>query len=560
MLTQFSNGGLGQLFILGPAQLAVLATLLAAQLSLWVGSKLLESVFHLVQLDAQNKFELSIMSRLMRKCETLDLAYFELPENLDRIEKSMRGSMMSAWNVIWMAFDIARTTVQAVSLMLVLILLNPLAPLVVAASTLPQLFASSAAARERFKLWKGNTYEQRILYYFPWLVTEKFAAMEVKFFGLTEYLRQQYEHYFKLQKDRHRVNYWKEQIIDFFWTIVSSVGAILLYVYICVFAFLRRISTGDAVLFMGAVDNFQSSLRGVFYQSSQLYEHLLYLEDLFAFLDQDPQQVHGALMRKLAAENAPRVVQDGIEFNNVSFTYPNSQEKILHNLSFKLNARESVAIVGKNGAGKSTLVKLLLRLYDPTEGKITLDGVDLRDIELNSYRDISSAIFQDHVAYCITLRENVGFGDIENIHDTQAVNAAIDASGASSIRDRMAKGIDGHLTRNYADDGEELSGGEWQKVALARALMKNNSQIIILDEPTAALDAFAEYEMFKLFGELTQERISILISHRFSTVRLAQKILVLDEGRLVQHGSHDELMQKGGLYAEMYSKQADRYR
>lgn len=560
MLTRFASAGLGQLVTLGPAQLAALSTLLAAQLALWVGSKMLHAVFSVIQVDAQSKFELMIMTKLMRKCEEFDLAFFESSENTEKLDKSMRGSLMSAWNVVWMVFDIVRTTIQAVTLMIALALLNPLAPVVVAASTIPQLFASSSAARDRFKLWRDQGFEARIIYYFPWLVTEKNTAAEVKFFNLGEYIRQQYVHYAQLQRDKYRNAYWKEHIVDFFWAIVSSVGAISLYVYVSVFTVLRRITTGDAVMFMGAIDSFQSALRGVFYQSSQLYENLLYLKELFGLLDQDASQVPGALVKPLTAENAPRQVSTGIEFRNVSFTYPNGDRPILQNLSFDLPAQTSVAIVGKNGAGKSTLVKLILRLYDPSEGMILLDGGDLRDIQLNSYREICSGIFQDFGSYSLTLRENVGFGDIERLHDTQSVNEAIDVAGAGSIRDRMPKGLEGHLTKHYTDDGEELSGGEWQKVALARALMKNNSQIMILDEPTASLDAFAEAEMFKLFGDLTKDRMSILISHRFSTVRLAKKILVLDEGKLVEEGSHEELMAKNGLYAEMYSAQAERYK
>jgi ATP-binding cassette, subfamily B, bacterial len=560
LLTKFAAAGIGQLVTLGPMQIAALATLLAAQLALWVGSRLVSSVFHVIQTDAQGKFELNIMRRIMKKCESLDLAFFESSENIDRVEKCMRGSLMSAWNVIWMTFDLARTFVQALTLMLVLVLLNPLAPIVVAISTLPQLFANSEAARERFKLWRDHSTESRLLYYFPWQFTDKSGAVEIKFFNLSEYFRQQYEHFHKLHQEKHRKTMWKEQAIDFFWTIVSSTGAIFIYVYICVFAVLRRITTGDAVLYMGAVDSFQGALRGVFFQSAQIYEHLLYLKELFGLLDQKPEEIEGALARSLAPENAPRQLQQGIEFRNVSFTYPHGEREILSDISFTLPPKQSVAIVGKNGAGKSTLVKLLLRLYDPTKGSILLDGTNLKDIELNSYRDICSSIFQDFNHYSLTLRENVGFGDIENIHDTQRVEEAIAVAGAASIKERMPKGLDGYLTKHYADDGEELSGGEWQKVALARALMRNNAQIIILDEPTAALDSFAEYEMFKLFGELTEDRVSILISHRFSTVRLAKKILVLDEGKLVEEGSHKELMAKNGLYAEMYSKQADRYK
>lgn len=561
MLTRFaSRTSVLHLFTLGPADLAALATLLAAQMALWVGVKLLESLHHLIQQRARSQFELRAMRDLMRKCEELDLAYFESPENTDRLEKAMRGSLMSAWNVLWMLFDLIRAGTQALSLLLVLILLNPLAPLVVIACTLPQVFASAAAARARYKLWNDHSVDSRLLYYFPWLVTEKNYVPEVKFFSLTKYIRDQYEHYFNIAEKKHSKIAWTEQVGDFIWSTVSSGGAIAVYVYICVLAFVRLISTGDAVLYMGAVDRFQGALRGLFSDGAALYEHVLYLKDLFDLMDQDPRKVPGALAVAEFPENAPRSLQFGLEFRNVSFKYPYSDKWILRNVSFKLDTRQSVALVGKNGAGKSTMVKLILRLYDPTEGSILVDGRDLRDYDLNSYREMCSVMFQDFCVYALTMRENIGFGDIENIHDTPRVEAAATRSGADQIIKRMPKGLEGHLTKHYVDDGEELSGGEWQKVGLARALMRTNAQIIILDEPTAALDAFAEHEMFNTFRDLTRDRLSILISHRFSTVSIANKIIVIDEGKLIEEGCHEELMSKAGLYSEMYRKQADRYK
>ena len=286
---------------------------------------------------------------------------------------------------------------------------------------------------------------------------------------------------------------------------------------------------------------------------SQIYEQSLYLSDLFTFFDVRP-----SVVSKPGARAVPRPIREGFTFERVGFRYPGSDRWAVRGLTFAFGPLERIALVGENGAGKTTLVKLLARLYDPDEGRIVLDGVDLRDYDLGSLRQNIGIIFQDFVRYDFMLRENIGISQIGALEDSQRIEEAARRSRADAVAARLAGGYDQMLGRRF-DGGVELSGGEWQKVALGRAYMRD-AQVLILDEPTAALDARAEYEVFLRFSELTKGRMAVLISHRFSTVRMADRILVLKEGKLVDDGTHDELLARGGLYAELFSLQAAGYR
>ena len=286
---------------------------------------------------------------------------------------------------------------------------------------------------------------------------------------------------------------------------------------------------------------------------AQIYEQSLYVSDLFAFFEIKPR-----ITSKPNALPLPRPIRDRIVFENVGFRYPGAETWAVRGLSFVLKPRESVALVGENGAGKTTLVKLLARLYDPTEGRILLDGVDLREYDLVDIHANIGVIFQDFVRYDFLLRENIGVGQVENVADHTRVHRAAERGLADTVAARLDAGYEQQLGRRF-DGGVQLSGGEWQKVALARAYMRD-AAVLILDEPTAALDARAEYEVFLRFTALAAGRIAVIISHRFSTVRMASRILVLRDGKLIEQGTHAELVDAGGLYAELFNLQAAGYR
>lgn len=289
------------------------------------------------------------------------------------------------------------------------------------------------------------------------------------------------------------------------------------------------------------------------------YEHTIFASILFKFLDLERSSVVGALAPiPDSPAPVPKRIDKGFEFRNVSFRYPGSDRFILKNLSFTIRAGESAAIVGENGAGKTTLVKLLARFYDPTEGVILLDGKDLRDHDPKDLHRHIGVIFQDYVRYDLSARENISFGQVDRMENEEEIAEAARKGGATDVVGRLPRGMDTMLGRTL-DEGVDLSGGEWQKMALSRAFMRQ-AQILILDEPTAALDAFAEYELHRQFAELTTGKMTIFISHRFSTVRMARHILILRDGQLTEEGSHEELMAMGGLYADMFNTQAEHYR
>jgi ATP-binding cassette subfamily B protein len=334
----------------------------------------------------------------------------------------------------------------------------------------------------------------------------------------------------------------------------------VIWAYAIMQAAFARITVGDLALVFQAATQVRNGLGILFRTLGMFYEHSLFMGNLYGFLELSPDAIDGALAHpqpETSQHFVPRPIHQGVEFRHVSFRYPGTDRCVLRDLSFTIRPQTAVAIVGENGAGKTTLIKLLTRLYDPTEGVILLDGCDLRTYDLADLRSQIGVIFQDFVRYNLTAGENIGFGQLEDVDDLERIAHAADRGGAAPVIAKLADGYATMLGRTF-ENGVDLSGGEWQKLALGRAFMRE-SQILILDEPTAALDALAEYEVYRRFAELTAGRATIFISHRFSTVRMAQQILVLADGHLIESGNHAELVARNGRYAEMFNAQAERY-
>ena len=310
---------------------------------------------------------------------------------------------------------------------------------------------------------------------------------------------------------------------------------------------------GTLTFLTGAFSRSRMYIEKILSGFTDVSEQALFLKDLFDFFEMQP-----AIASKPGALPAPRPIRQGFEFQNVAFSYAGSERQVLRNIHFRLEPGEKVALIGANGAGKTTLVKLLARLYEPTAGRILLDGVDLRDYNVEDLRREIGVIFQDYMRYDLLIKENIGFGKIEDLGSQQLIERAADKSQAADMIARLPQRFDQVVGRRF-DGGVDLSGGEWQKIALARAYMRD-AQLLILDEPTATLDARAEYEVFLRFAELTEGKMSVLISHRFSTVRMADRILVLSGGEITEQGSHRQLVELGGLYAELFELQAAGYR
>jgi len=337
------------------------------------------------------------------------------------------------------------------------------------------------------------------------------------------------------------------------WGLVATFSYYLAYAWIVWRAVGGEISLGDMTLYLSISRQSQGMFEAIFYGLGDLYENGLFMSNLFAFLALQPQMVITATPRVV-----PRQFQKGIEFRNVSFRYDGHTTYALRNINLHIRPGEKIALVGRNGAGKTTLIKLLTRLYDPTEGQILLDGVDLRDYDLRDLRQRIGVIFQDFVRYHLAAAENVGFGQIEALEDRPRIVASAQKSGAHPVINALPEQYETMLGRWFSK-GRDLSGGEWQKIALARAFMRD-CEMIVLDEPTAALDAENELRVFQQFRELTEDRMAVLISHRFSTVRMADRIFVIEDGQVTEQGTHADLLAEGGTYARLFTLQAESYK
>lgn len=496
--------------------------------------------------------------RVMLHASSLDVVQFEDATTYDRLERA--GSEAGARvGLLIKLLNTAQSTVTLASLVVALAAYVPWLLALLAVAVAPAFLGETYYAGLGYSLVVRWTPERRKLEYLRVLATSSAAVKEVKLLGLARYLVGRYEtiawDFFRAHKRLST----RRTIAAVALGAVGSVGyygayAAIIYLTVVGYRAPAGPFTIGVLTFLAA--SFRQS-RALILQfllaMAGLYEESLRIRDLLAFFELRPKLALSAGARKV-----PKPIRSGFVFENVSFRYPNSQGWTIRDLSVAINAGESVALVGENGAGKTTVVKLLARLYDPDEGRILLDGIDLRDYETDDLWRQMAVIFQDYVRYAFSFRENIGLGDVARIDDIARIRRAAQDGLAAGVAERLKNGFDQQLGRQF-EDGVDLSGGEWQKVALARAYMRE-AQVLILDEPTASLDARAEYRVFRSVAELARGRITLIISHRFSTVRVADRILVLRRGRLVEEGSHEALMELGGLYEELFSLQAAAYR
>jgi len=508
---------------------------------------------------AQQQFHTLFQTRLfnviglliMKKAIALEIEHFENHELQNKLQRANEESEYRPYHIFSMLMNIGSQLVQVISVVLVLLSWNHVLGLLILVAPLPALVARIFFGQQRYQLERDRTQQQRLHSYVRQLPTEAHSVKEIRLYRLGEHFVKQFrdlsDRFYRA--DSHLIK--KEARVQMpltFLTNAVSAGAQIFAIGLTIAA--RQI--GLLAGYMQAIVVVQSSVEGLSWSVSQFYEHHLFLGNLFEFLDFSP--------RPLAQGKClvPERLQQGIEFRGVSFTYPGTEEPVLRDLNLFLKAGECIALVGLNGAGKTTLVKLLTRLYEPTEGHILLDGIPLEDYDLQDVRRHMSVIFQDFMQYPMTVRENVGFGSIEDLENEERIKRAAQLSGASQmIETELPQQYETVLGRMF-EHGKELSVGQWQKIALARAFMRS-APVVVLDEPTSSIDAEAEAEIFARLQEIAAGATTLLIAHRFSTVRMADRILVIKHGQIIEDGTHQELLALSGTYAHLFRLQAAGY-
>ncbi|HEY3060728.1 MAG TPA: ABC transporter ATP-binding protein, partial [Chloroflexota bacterium] len=420
-------------------------------------------------------------------------------------------------------------------------------------SPIPAFISSARYGWQGYQMMRWQSPLRRMMNYLTNLITTDTYNKEVKLFTLGDFFISRFQNLFQRYYAEQRALVIRRYLAASAWSMLTVLTGGLTFLYVAYRTLLGSITVGGLTLYVQAADGVSQAFSGVLGGLQSMYEHQLYLTTLFELLDFKPL---------VGAPDDPKPIRhpmlEGIEFRNVTYAYEGKDEPALDDVSFTIQRGETIAIVGHNGAGKTTLVKLLARLYDPQQGQVLIDGRDVREYDPDELRGEFGVLFQDYVSYQFSARENIGIGRVERLDDTPAIAAAATKSGAASVIEGLPEGYETVLGK-WFDGGVNLSGGEWQKVALGRAFMRD-AQILILDEPSAALDAKAEYELFSRLQQLAHGRTAIFISHRFSTVRRADRILVFEQGRLIEQGTHEELLVLGGRYAELFNLQASSYR
>lgn len=503
---------------------------------------------------------------LMEHANQLDLSQFEDSEFYDKLERARRqtvGRVVLLSQIFTQAQDIVTIFFLATGL----VVFSPWLIVLLILAVIPAFLSETYFNQRSYSLARNWTPERRELDYIRFIAAADNTAKEIKIFGLSDYLKEQFskladKYYFANRRLAIRRAVWGLAFnslgdlgyyVAYIVLLVQTLGQADSFFGMNIPIGEQRMSIGDLTFAAGSFARLRGLLSGALSRFSSIAQNALYLQDFFEFLAMKPKIASPANPVPL-----PDTIREGFVFEGVGFKYPSTNIYAVRNLSFTLKAGEKLALVGENGAGKTTLVKLLARLYDPDEGRILLDGTDIRNFDVKAYRASIGVIFQDFVRFQFSAKENIAVGRIEERENQPRIQQSARQSLADSIIESLPEGYEQRLGNKF-DKGVELSGGQWQKIALGRAYMRE-ARLLILDEPTAALDARAEYEVFQRFSELTQGKSAVLISHRFSTVRMADRILVLDKGQMVELGSHEELLAQKGMYAELFTLQAEGYK
>jgi ATP-binding cassette subfamily B protein len=540
-------------------------TLVAIEIAIVVTDQAISRTSTLVESLLGDLFTNHVSVRIMEHAATLDLEQFENSEFYDLLERARQNST-ARLTLLGQLLSVCQYSLTLLSLSGAIVAFNPWLLGLLVLAIFPSFIGETHYSRRAYSLFFGRTEGRRMLEYLRYVGACDKTAKEVQTFGLAPWLVERFRTMSQTFYEENKVLAIQRAWVSGALPILGTLGYYVAYILILADAARGRITIGTLTFLASSFSGSRSYIQSILQTFREIYDQTLYLRDLFLYFEIRP-----VISIRQDSLFVPKAIQHGFVFENVGFRYRNSDRWAVRSINLELRSGERVALVGENGAGKTTLTKLLTRLYDPTEGRVLLDGVDLREYDVHSLRNAIGVIFQDFVRYDFRFDENIAVGEIDvaqaHLYNGSAsdgrqvlpaIASAAERSLAASVLPRLPAGYHQVLGRRF-EGGVDLSGGEWQKVALARAYMRN-AQVLILDEPTAALDARAEYEVFVRFSELTTARTAVLISHRFSTVRMADRIVVLSEGQVIDQGSHAELVSHPGLYQELFSMQAAGYK
>ncbi|MBQ6934813.1 MAG: ABC transporter ATP-binding protein, partial [Clostridia bacterium] len=497
-----------------------------------------------------------VKMQIMNKSKELDIASFDNPAFYERMENASREAGSRPLSILSETFSIVSTIIELVSYLVILFAAPGLAwmTLVIVAVSIPSAVINFVYRRKNFNYMRRRSKERRQMNYYSNLLVDKDLIKEVRMYDLADTFIRRFKEVFAIYYKGLRRLIFSESAWHMAIGLVSGITNLLFYIIIALRVFTGQIMIGDYTLYTGAVASVAACISALISTSGSIYEGTLFIDNLIAFMNEKQTVVPRI--------SQPHKIEKGIghtiEFRNVSFRYPGTSRNVLTDVSFTINPGETMALVGLNGAGKTTLIKLLTRLYDPTDGIILLDGKDIRDYELSDLYSTFGIIFQDFGKYAVSAAENIRYGDIHKNADMNEIINAAKQSSAKDYIEKLPEGYDTPLMRIFETNGIELSIGQWQKLAVARAFYAD-SEILILDEPTASLDPIAEQEIFNQFDALRSSKTTIFVSHRLSSATIANQIIVLENGRLIEKGSHRQLMEQGGKYYQLFSTQAKRY-
>ncbi|MEH2112330.1 ABC transporter ATP-binding protein [Nostoc sp.] len=488
---------------------------------------------------------------ILEKALTLDLRQFEDSEFYDKLTNARREASVRPLSLVNRTFGLVQNALSLITYGILLINFSVWAVVVLILAAMPVFIAETKFAGEAFRLFSWRASETRQQHYLENLLAREDFVTEVKLYQLGEMLLRRYRSLFDQLYGEDRDLTLRRGLWGYLLSLVSTGAFYLAYAWIVLETVRGKISLGDMTMYLTVFRQGQSTFSNALTSIGGMYEDNLYLSNLYDFLEEEVPKSYGKATIGLNS-------QDGIRFENVSFTYPGSSKPALRNISLHLKPREKLAIVGENGSGKTTLIKLLTRLYTPDSGRIFLDGLDLQEWDVDVLRRRIGVIFQNFVRYQFTVGENIGVGDVEHLDNKTRWQTAAEKGMSQSFIDQLPQNFQTQLGR-WFKGGQELSGGQWQKIALSRAFMRSQADILVLDEPTSAIDAQAEFEIFNHFRTVTKNQMVLLISHRFSTVRMADKILVIENGEVIEQGTHEDLLKLGGRYAKLFLLQAAGY-